>query len=100
MGRRRLIRPPCRPPTRCDSDPLPSRNGINFNNLPTWQRRGTGLYWEVYSKEGFNPQQRTVRTTRRRLKIDLELPMKEAYAQLLRSIMHRRRVPVRHRNPV
>jgi hypothetical protein len=56
--------------------------------------RGTGLYWEVYSTEGFHPQQQqTVHTTRRRLKIDLERPMKDGYAQLLRDIMHRSRIP-------
>jgi hypothetical protein len=83
-----------------DKNELLFQHGINFNTLPTWQRRGTGLYWEDYRKAGFNPQQqRTVRTTRRRLKIDLALPMKDGYGQLLRSIMHRSRVSVRHRNP-
>ena len=29
--------------------------GINFNDAPNWQKRGTGLYWESFSKAGFNP---------------------------------------------
>ena len=29
--------------------------GINFNNLPNWHKRGTGLYWAYCEKEGFNP---------------------------------------------
>src|SRR5262249_41006818 len=39
--------------------------GINFNELPLWQRRGTGLYWERYEREGYNPKlDRKVVTTR------------------------------------
>ena len=54
------------------------QNGINFNDLPAWQRRGTGLFWETYQKEGYNPKEdRTVLSTRRRVKIDQDLPMKE-----------------------
>jgi tRNA(His) guanylyltransferase len=30
--------------------------GINFNNIPTWQKRGIGLYWKNAKKEGFNPR--------------------------------------------
>ena len=28
---------------------------INFNDLPLWQRRGIGLYWQSYQKTGTNP---------------------------------------------
>lgn len=60
------------------------QNGINFNDLPTWQRRGVGLYWETYEKEGFNPiENKTVVTKRRRIKVDDELPMKEAYGEFI-----------------
>ena len=72
-----------------DKNELLFRHEINFNNLPTWQRRGTGLYWEPYTKEGYNPKlrQKTL-ATRRRLKVDQDLPMKEAYAQLVGRIIH------------
>lgn len=54
--------------------------GTNFNDLPAWQRRGTGLYWEEYEKSGFDPiRKETVTAKRRRVKVDEELPMKEAY---------------------
>jgi tRNA(His) guanylyltransferase len=54
------------------------QHGINFNQLPLWQRRGIGLYWEKYIKEGFNPKTgEAVTATRRRIKVDEELPMKE-----------------------
>ena len=32
------------------------QHGINFNDLPNWQKRGVGLFWETYEKEGFNPE--------------------------------------------
>lgn len=60
------------------------QHGINFNELPAWQRRGTGLYWEIYEKEGYNPiEKTTVMTKRRRIKVDDELPMKEAYGEFI-----------------
>jgi tRNA(His) 5'-end guanylyltransferase len=60
------------------------QHGINFNDLPAWQRRGTGLYWESYEKEGYNPvTKQTAKAMRRRVKIDRELPMKEEYDALI-----------------
>lgn len=64
------------------------QNGINFNDLPSWQRRGTGLYWEQYAKLGYNPiQEREVTAIRRRIKVDEALPMKEAYRQFVAQIL-------------
>jgi len=60
--------------------------GINFNELPAWQRRGTGLYWEVYGKEGVNPLTgQSVLTERRRVKVNQDLPMKEDYSAFLKT---------------
>lgn len=62
--------------------------GINFNDMPTWQRRGSGVFWETYEKDGFNPKTgQAVRATRRRLVEDLELPMKDAYADYVRRFL-------------
>lgn len=64
------------------------RRGINFNDLSLWQRRGTGIYWETYEKIGYDPIRRLeVTTMRRRIKIDEELPMKEAYAEFIGTIL-------------
>lgn len=64
------------------------QRGINFNDLPHWQRRGTGIYWETYEKAGYDPiQKKDVTGTRRRVKIDEDLPMKEAYASFIYSIL-------------
>ncbi|MBC8171759.1 MAG: guanylyltransferase, partial [Anaerolineae bacterium] len=64
------------------------QHGINFNDLPAWQKRGVGLYWETYLKPGNNPQTgETTTSERRRLKCDLELPMKEEYSQLISVLL-------------
>jgi tRNA(His) guanylyltransferase len=64
------------------------QNGINFNELPLWQRRGTGLYWERYEKTGTNPlTQEVVSTTRRQLTTNLELPMRDEYGDLVRALI-------------
>jgi hypothetical protein len=56
--------------------------------VPLWQRRGTGITWERYLKEGVDPRDgRRVPTERRRLKVDPELPMKEEYAAWLRRVL-------------
>ncbi|MCB2156586.1 tRNA 5'-guanylyltransferase [bacterium] len=62
--------------------------GTNFNDLPLWQRRGTGLYFETYAMEGFNPQtEQAVWAERRRVKIDQELPMKDEYSRFISRFM-------------
>lgn len=64
------------------------QHGINFNDLPAWQRRGMGLYWEKYEKEGLDPKkQQKVTTTRRRIKEDINLPMKDAYTEFMVTIL-------------
>ncbi len=64
------------------------QHGINFNELPSWQRRGVGLYWEKFEKEGYNPiQNKTVVAKRRRIKVEEELPMKDAYGEFILKII-------------
>jgi tRNA(His) 5'-end guanylyltransferase len=71
-----------------DKNELLFQHGINFNNLPAWQRRGAGIYFENFEKQGFDPiRQATVTATRRRVKVDDELPMKEAYAAFIRDLL-------------
>lgn len=62
------------------------QNGINFNDLPAWQKRGTGFYWESYDKRVCNPTTgEEVTAIRRRIKCELELPMKDEYPIFLRK---------------
>ncbi|GAC1501854.1 MAG: tRNA(His) guanylyltransferase Thg1 family protein [Chamaesiphon sp.] len=64
------------------------QNGINFNDLPSWQRRGTGLYWEQYAKQGYNPiYNKEVSAIRRRIKVDEALLMKDAYREFVAKIL-------------
>ncbi len=63
------------------------QHGTNFNDLPSWQKRGVGLYWESYEKVAMNPKTgEEVTATRRRIKCDLEIPMKEEYQTFLENI--------------
>ncbi|HEV7706965.1 MAG TPA: tRNA(His) guanylyltransferase Thg1 family protein [Asanoa sp.] len=63
------------------------QHGINFNDLPAWQRRGVGLWWESYQRPGYDPVRGTeVTATRRRIAVDRELPMKDAYRDLVERL--------------
>ncbi len=66
--------------SRAEKNEFLFQRGINFNDVPNWQKRGTGLYWETYEKVGHNPitDEKTL-TERRRIKQDLDLPMGEDY---------------------
>ena len=65
-----------------------SSAGINFNDVPAWQRRGTGLYWQSYEKPGTNPKTgETVTALRRRIHVDEELPVGDAYAAFVQAIV-------------
>ncbi len=58
--------------------------GLNFNDVPLWEKRGIGFYWEDYEKEAVNPKTgAAVTATRRRIKRDLELPMKDDYGDFV-----------------
>ncbi len=66
------------------------QNGINFNDLPLWQKRGFGVYWEEYDHPGENPiTGEKVIVRRKRLHRDLELPVKDEYSTLLRNLVTR-----------
>lgn len=63
------------------------QHGLNFNELPAWQKRGIGVYWETWAKSGQDPRSgATVTTTRRRLILDDDLPRGEAYDVLIRRL--------------
>jgi len=63
------------------------QRGINFNNIPIWQKRGIGFYYKPYSKRGWNPQkQEEVFTLRKALVTDGELPMKQEYRDFIENL--------------
>ncbi len=66
------------------------QNGVNFNDLPLWQKRGAGLYWEEFDRPAENPRTgEQVVARRRRVRRDLELPMKDDYSAFLDRLLSR-----------
>ena len=64
------------------------QHGINFNDVPAWQKRGAGVYWESFEKQGFNPKLgQAVTAVRRRLKVDRELPMADDYNRFVMGFL-------------
>ena len=62
--------------------------GINFDKLPSWQKRGIGIYWSDVEKVGFNPiTGAEVLTTRRQLTANYDLPLGEDYAKFIESFL-------------
>lgn len=63
-------------------------NGVNYNNLPLWQKRGVGAWFTNMEKEGFNPKTgQKVVVSRKMLHIEYELPLGEEYANLIQERM-------------
>ena len=61
---------------------------INFNDLPSWEKRGVGLYWEQYDKPAVNSvTNEQVVARRRRIRTQYDLPMKHEYGEFVRSIL-------------
>jgi len=63
-------------------------HGLNYNDVPNWQKRGIGLNWEEFDKSAKNPVTgEQVIARRRRIKRDFDLPMKEKYGDFIQSIL-------------
>lgn len=62
--------------------------GINFDKLPSWQKRGVGIYWDEIEKTGYNPIKSSVeKAIRRDLKVDMELELGEKYGNWIERII-------------
>ena len=58
--------------------------GINYNDLPLWQKRGIGMYFRDEHRQGFNPiTQEITSCVRRALHVEMELPIGQEYSQLI-----------------
>lgn len=69
-----------------DKNELLFSKGINFNDLPLWQRRGVAVSWEDYEKPGVNPATGVpALARRRRLHVDLDLPMRDDFSAFIRQ---------------
>lgn len=71
-----------------DKHELLYKHGINYNKLPNWQKRGTGIYYKEVSKTGFNPKtnEPTI-TSRRELIMDTKLPLDDAYDDFISQLL-------------
>lgn len=64
-------------------------NGINYNDLPSWQKRGVGMYFKDVEKEGFNPvTSQTTQCIRRELYLESELPIGATYSDLIFNLLN------------
>jgi len=62
------------------------KQGINFNDVPEWTKRGSAIKREFYWKDGFNPVIKQVLSIRRsRFTIDHTLPENEEYNKYVES---------------
>lgn len=64
------------------------QKGINYNDLPNWQKRGIGVYFKNKEKEGFNPiTKEKVIAFRREIYVDYDLPLGEDYRAFIEKIV-------------
>ena len=62
--------------------------GINFNELPTWQKRGIGVINAAVEKKGINPiSGKEESTLRKELSVLYELPLREEYADFISQLI-------------
>ena len=73
-----------------DRNELLFKAGINFNDVPAWQKRGIGIFWENEESVGTDPRSGASTTsTRRRAVVSYELPMKTEFDAFVRGIVER-----------
>lgn len=78
-----------------DKNEMLFSRGINFNDLPNWQKRGVGLYWVDEERVGYNPKEKVeVTTVRKAIRVDMELPMRDEYSGFIASFLSKDQVLV------
>ncbi len=71
-----------------DKNELLFTKGINYNDLPNWQKRGVGVAFTDVRKEGFNPmKQEKVLTVRRELTVNYDLPLGDDYRKYILKVL-------------
>lgn len=64
------------------------QRGINYNDLPLWQKRGVGMYFHNEQRVGYNPvTKESTSYTRRSLHVEMDLPIGQDYSQLISMIV-------------
>jgi tRNA(His) guanylyltransferase len=71
-----------------DKNEILYQQGINYNDLPAWQKRGIGFYYATTKKRSFDPvKQQEVTIERRLLICDTELPVNLKYSSFLEETL-------------
>ena len=71
-----------------DKNELLFQNGINYNDLPVWQKRGIGFYWQSEPKEGVNPQTgEMVIAERQEVMVDFDIPWAYPFDKFLLDLI-------------
>lgn len=62
--------------------------GINYNDLPNWQKRGMGFFYELQPRQSFNPlRKEAVIVNRRTLTCEMDLPIDQEYSNFVARIL-------------
>jgi tRNA(His) guanylyltransferase len=73
-----------------DKNDLLFNRGINYNELPAWQKRGVGLYYRPMTTAAVNPTtDEAVNAVRRTVDVGMILPSGLEYEGMLRRILAR-----------
>ncbi len=73
-----------------DRNEMLFKAGINFNDVPAWEKRGIGVLWRRKSRWGpTRAPGHPVTSTRRRVVVNYELPMKTEFDALVRGLVER-----------
>jgi tRNA(His) 5'-end guanylyltransferase len=60
--------------------------GINYNDLPAWQKRGVGLFYTDMETTSVNPMDnREITVSRKQLTVEMELPRSTEYDILIKK---------------
>jgi len=71
-----------------DKNELLFRRGVNFNDLPAWQKRGVGLLWETYDRPAADPRTgEPTSAARRRVRREFDLPMRDEYDRFVAGLL-------------
>lgn len=63
-------------------------SGINYNDLPAWQKRGVGLFYQTIKRSSKNPVNgKSITVDRNELKVELELPRGESYSLMIEELL-------------
>lgn len=78
-------------PVAAKNEMLFAEGGVNFNDLPLWEKRGWALLWKIVVKRATNRKTcEEVDAERRQLVLDLELPMRDEFSEMVRELLAER----------